>query len=249
MTSNARMWWLPPSIRAVDVSDTYSDRLVGREGEAVRVDEVVADDRQLAGRPVEPEDEAAAQLRVGLVALAVVEDAVRRIGEPDRAVGRDDDVVRRVEPLALVPVDDRRPRPVALVARDAARCRARRRGPCRRGRACGRSRSRTAGRARVGAVGRRPAAHDVAPDVAPDDGVLVGDVDRALGPGRAVGEPDAARRPAGTRRSKRGSRTTRSTVVSVTSAALRCRCGRTAGRRRRLPCDARPDGVRGRARS
>ena len=35
------------------------------------------------------------------MALVVAEDAERRIGEPDRAVGLDDDVVRRVEPLAL----------------------------------------------------------------------------------------------------------------------------------------------------
>ena len=85
------------------------------------MDEVVAHDGQLAGHPIEPEDEAAAQLRVGLVALVVVKDPVRRIGEPDRAVGRHDDVIRGVEPLALEAIHDRRPRPVRLVARHAPR--------------------------------------------------------------------------------------------------------------------------------
>ena len=163
-------------------------RLVGREGEAVRVDEVVAHDRQLAGHPIEPEDEAAAQLRVGLVALVVVEDPVRRIGEPDRAVGRHDDVVRGVEPLALEPIHDRRPRPVRLVARHASRAVLAGEDPPVM---IERVAVREIGRPDElrGAVGLRPAAHDVAPDVAPDDGIVVGQVDRALGPDRAVGEP------------------------------------------------------------
>ena len=40
------------------------------------------------------------------------------------------------------------------------------------------------------AVGLGPAVDDVAPDVAPDDGVVARHVDRALGPQRAAGEPD-----------------------------------------------------------
>ena len=62
--------------------------LVEREREPVGVDEGVGRDGQLAGRAVQPEDEAATQLGVGLVALPVVEDPVGRVGEPDRAVRR-----------------------------------------------------------------------------------------------------------------------------------------------------------------
>ena len=42
--------------RARRVGDVQ-DRLVGREGQAVRVDQIVADDRQLAGRAIQAEDE------------------------------------------------------------------------------------------------------------------------------------------------------------------------------------------------
>ncbi len=59
---------------------------VGREGQPVRVLHRVADNAQLATFAIEAEDEAEGQLRIGAVALGVVEDPVRRIGEPDRAV-------------------------------------------------------------------------------------------------------------------------------------------------------------------
>ena len=131
-------------------------------------------------------DEAAVLLGVGLVALRVVEDPVRRIGEPDRAVGGDDDVVRRVEPPGPEPVDHRRARAVAFVARDPAPAVL-----------AGEDRAVVVERVAVGevrrleqdliAVGIGPAADGVAPDVAPEDGVLVGDVDGSLGPDGAVG--------------------------------------------------------------
>ncbi len=122
--------------------------LVGRERQAIRVDEIATRDRQLARGAVQAVDEAALQLGIGLVALGIVEDPVRRVGEPDRAIGGDDDVVGRVEPRAT------RTGPPPSSASHRARsarsgvARARRRGPCRRGRACGRWRSRTAGRGR-----------------------------------------------------------------------------------------------------
>ena len=58
----------------------------------------------------------APELAVGLVALVVGEDAVRRIGEPDRAIRPDDDVVRAVQALAVIAVGDDRDAAVVLGA-------------------------------------------------------------------------------------------------------------------------------------
>ena len=212
--------------------------LVGREGQAVRVDQVVGRDRQLAGRAVEPEDEAATQLGVGLVALAVVEDPVRRIGEPDRAVGGDDDVVRRVEPPALEPVDDGRARAVGLVARDAPRARARRRGPARRGRACGRWRNRTGGRSRSTPSAADQRRTTLRRHVAPDDGVLVGHVDGPLGPDRRRRRARRVRRRPGRAARSAG----RARPARPDAAPSSRRGGSVVGprrRRRRLRCSAR----------
>ena len=52
--------------------------------------------------------------------LVVRQDAVGRIGEPDRPVRADHDVVRAVQPLALVLVGDERQPAVVLGADDAA---------------------------------------------------------------------------------------------------------------------------------
>ena len=163
--------------------------LVEREREPVGVDEGVGRDRQLAGRAVQPEHEAATQLGVGLVALPVVEDPVRRIGEPDRSVRGDDDVVRRVEPPALVPVDDGRAAAIGLVARDASQAVL-----------AGEDAPVVVERVAVGEIGRavevgdavggRPAMDDVAPHVAPDQGVLARHVDGPLGPQTAARVPD-----------------------------------------------------------
>ena len=81
-------------------------RLVEREGEPVGPHEVVGDDAAGASDGVEAVDVTAADLALGTMTLVVAVDAVRRIGEPDRAVGSDDDVVGAVEPLALVPVGE-----------------------------------------------------------------------------------------------------------------------------------------------
>src|SRR6185312_3401083 len=59
----------------------------------------------------------ARRVRRALVELATI----RRVGEPVAAVGMGDDVVGRVEPLAVVLVGDDADRTVALVARHAAR--------------------------------------------------------------------------------------------------------------------------------
>ena len=53
------------------------------------------------------------------MAFVAAADAVRRVGEPDAAVGMDDDVVRRVQAPALETVRDDRHRAGVLVARHA----------------------------------------------------------------------------------------------------------------------------------
>ena len=60
------------------------------------------------------------QFRLGLEAFVVAADAVGRIGEPDAAVGMHDDVVGRVQALALELFGDHGDRAVRLVADDAA---------------------------------------------------------------------------------------------------------------------------------
>ena len=222
------MWWLPPPGRAIEVSETYIDALVGREGEPVRVDEVAAGDRHLAARPVDAVDEAAVLLGVGLVALGVVEDPVRRIGEPDRAVGGDDDVVRRVEPPAPEPVDDRRARAVALVARDPAQAVL-----------AGEDRAVVVERVAVGEVRRLE--EDADRRRRPTSGGRRCSGRRSTGRrprrgGRRGPRPRWRRRragvigvPSGTRRSKRGSKATRVTGTDTPSRSLIGRPPRLGG--------------------
>src|SRR6185437_17140388 len=57
---------------------------------------------------------ARADLTLRPVPLVVAVDAVGRVGEPDRAVGPLDHVVRAVEPLALVAVGEHGEAPVVL---------------------------------------------------------------------------------------------------------------------------------------
>src|SRR6202035_2721766 len=67
---------------------------------------------------VDPVDVVLVLLRIGFDTLIVAADAVDRIGEPDRAIGGDGRVVRRVELLAVVLVGDDRDRAVELGAGD-----------------------------------------------------------------------------------------------------------------------------------
>ena len=93
--------------------------LVGREGDAVRADEVVRRDAHGARLRIHPVDVAGPDLAPGLVAFIVAVDSVGRVGEPDRAVRPHHDVVRRIQALALEPVGDDGHRTVVLGAADA----------------------------------------------------------------------------------------------------------------------------------
>jgi hypothetical protein len=171
-------------VAAAGIGD-IEDMLVGREAEAVRLGEVVDDHVELSRSRVEAIDVAAVLLRLGLVAFIVGKDAVGRVGEPDRAVGFDDDVVGRVQPPALVTVDDRRDRAVRLGPQNRA-------GPVRTG---DQPALAVAGVA-VDVVRRlaedadaevgHPAQQAVVRDVAPDQEAAVGEPDRPLAPAALV---------------------------------------------------------------
>ena len=95
------------------------DFFVRRKAQPVGPEHAFGDDGRLSGRAVDPVD-IHVDLGLGLVALVIAEQAEDRIGEPDRAVGFDDHVVRRVQPLAVEGIDQHGDRAVIF-------------GACRRG--------------------------------------------------------------------------------------------------------------------
>jgi hypothetical protein len=92
--------------------DDVEAAAVRREAQAVGTVEVAEHPLQDAAG-VDPVDRGR-QLGLGAAALVVGEDPVTGVGEPDRAVGRDDDVVGSVEPPPLVPVREHGHRAVVL---------------------------------------------------------------------------------------------------------------------------------------
>ncbi len=159
--------------------------LVQREGQAVGPDEVVGHDAHLAGRRVDPVDVAAVDLLLGGDALVVADDPVRRVGEPDGAVGADHHVVGAVEPPALPAVGDDRDGAVVLGAGDAPVALL-----------AGDHPAFAVERVAVGVAGRLPerahgaghlvpAQHPLVGDVAPDQEAAGREVDRALRPAGA----------------------------------------------------------------
>ena len=103
--------------------------LVRREAKAVGLHEVIDDHLDVTGFRIDPVDVLLFLLGIGLDALVEAADAVGRVEEPDRTVGSDDRVVRRVQFLAIVLVGDDRDRavefgpgdpPAAVFARDQA---------------------------------------------------------------------------------------------------------------------------------
>ena len=95
--------------------------LVRREGEAVRRVQLL---RQQGERAVGAEAVHALEGEFLLRIVPAIRQAVRRIGEVQRAGGVVDEVVRAVQTLAVVLVREARDLPVRLQARDAAVCRA-----------------------------------------------------------------------------------------------------------------------------
>src|SRR5260221_7511646 len=79
--------------------------LVRREAQPVRPVDALGHDRRPPALAVDAID-VRRQFRRRLVAFVMAEDAEGRIGEPDRIVRFDDDVVRRVEWLAVEAVED-----------------------------------------------------------------------------------------------------------------------------------------------
>ncbi len=106
-------------MRAAGVGD-IENLLVGREREAVRLDPVADDQGHRPAVRIDAIDVRRADLGFGLVALVVAVDAVGRIGEPDRAIRLDHQVVRRVQLLALEAVGQHGDRAVMLGARHTA---------------------------------------------------------------------------------------------------------------------------------
>ena len=94
-----------PALREAGVEDIEL-LLVGREGNAVGLDEVVDDYLDVARFRIHPVHVLLFLLGLGFDALIIAADAVDGIGEPDRAIGSDDRVVRRVQFLAIVLVGD-----------------------------------------------------------------------------------------------------------------------------------------------
>ena len=106
-------------VRAIGVVDV-EQRLVRREAQPVRLLEVVDEQLDLAAARREPVD--ALEVEVLLALEPEARHApVGRVGEDDRPVARDDDVVRAVQLLALPVRGERLARSVRLLADDRAR--------------------------------------------------------------------------------------------------------------------------------
>src|SRR5262249_478149 len=123
--------------------------------------------------------------RLGHRSLVERAKAERRIGKPDPSVRGDDDVVRRVEPLALKTVDDDGDRPVVLGARHATPAVFTRDEPAL---AIARLALAVAGRVtdhRNGALRLIPFQNSIVRDVAPQETAGVPEPYRPLAPARA----------------------------------------------------------------
>src|SRR4051795_13713992 len=101
--------------------------LVRREAKPVGLYEVINDNLDVTGFRIDAVDVMLFLLRLGLDALIIAADAVDWVAEPDRTIGSDDRVVRRIQFLAIVLVGDDGDRavefgpgdsPAAVFARD-----------------------------------------------------------------------------------------------------------------------------------
>src|SRR5262249_6230838 len=92
---HADMRWVVRPVREAGVDDIEL-LLVRRQGDAIGLHEVVNDNLDVPGFRIDPVDVVFFLLGLGFDTLIVAADAVDRIGEPDRAIGSDNRVVRRV---------------------------------------------------------------------------------------------------------------------------------------------------------
>src|SRR6185437_3653658 len=88
--------------------------LVRRQGNAVRLHEIIGHDLDVTGFRIDPVDIVLLLLGLLFEALVVAADSVDRVGKPDRTIGSDNDVVGRVQLLAVVLVGDDGDRAVEL---------------------------------------------------------------------------------------------------------------------------------------
>ncbi len=181
------MQWLPVASRPEcgrSIRDV-EQRFVGRERKPVGLDRYVGDRLDFAIRRIEAKDVAIADLGFAAVPFLGNDEAVGRVGEPDRAVGLDHDVVRRIEALALPAIDDD-----ALLLPADVRAE-------HRAKAVRAVQDRSVEVARVAvrefdpvaehahAVACRPAQHAVVRYVAPENAVVLANPHRAFAPDRA----------------------------------------------------------------
>ena len=86
--------------------------LVRREDNAVGLHEIIDDNLDVTRFRINAVDVFLVLLRLGLDALVIAANTVAGIDEPDRTIGGDNQVVRRVELLAIICVGDNRDRAV-----------------------------------------------------------------------------------------------------------------------------------------
>ena len=83
------------SVREAGVDDVKL-LLIRREGDSVGFNEVIDNNLDVPRFRIDPIDIVLVLFRLGLDALVEATDAVDRIGEPDRTIGSDSRVVRRI---------------------------------------------------------------------------------------------------------------------------------------------------------
>src|SRR3954447_25646777 len=99
------MRWVVRPVRKARVDDVKL-LFVRRERNAVGLHEVIDDDLDVTGFRIHAVDVMFFLLSFGLDALVITADAVGGIGEPDRTIGGDNCIVRRVQLFAVVLVGD-----------------------------------------------------------------------------------------------------------------------------------------------
>ena len=171
-------------------------RFVRREGKPVGLDGQVGDRLDPATSGIEAKYVAVPDLGLAAMTFLGNDEAVRRVGEPDRAVRLHHDVVRRVEALALPAVDD----DGAVVAADAGAEDGAEPVRAVQERAVAIPRV-TVGELgiveeHVHAIARGPAQHAIVRDVAPQHAVVLGDPHRAFAPDGAGAKALERRRAA-----------------------------------------------------